>query len=189
MRNLKKAAATVLAAAAVFALAACGNSSGGGKSQNPTLAQPAEGETFNGSGYSVVVPDTWEQTELSGYEFVAYAVNGGGADFAENMNILTEDLSAYGNMSLDTYVEQAKKQFAAQSGFEITDERKVSVDGYDAVMLKETVTQSGTTYKCEQMVTVRGKKAYIITYSGDNEGGFDSMLSEAESIMASFKVN
>lgn len=185
MRKLKKAVAVVLMAASLMSLAACGSK---GKTELPTLAEAAAGETFEGSGYTVVIPDTWKKASMSGYEFVVYRLADGGGDFAENINILKEDLSAYTALSLDEYVTAAKEQLKKTSGYAITGEKKVTVNGEEAVILNESIEQDGETYLCQQMVIVKTKKAYIITYSGDSEGGYEAGLAEAESIMASFKI-
>lgn len=192
MKKLKKIMVTVLSVAAVLSLTACGSEKQKQK-ENETetikeLAAPASGTTFEGIGYSIVIPEKWEQMSMTGYEFVIYCTEEKGSEFTENMNVLREDLSAYGSMTLDDYTKAAMSQFEKTPGYTINSSEKRLVNGQPVLIIKSTVTQDGESYLCEQMAAVENKTAYVITYSGDADGGFSAAQADAEAIMASFKV-
>lgn len=198
MKKLKKTMVTVLAAAAVLSLAACGKRDADKKGEPGTetttealkelSAVAAVGTTFEGNGYTVVFPENWEKTTLSDLEFVIYCTEEHGSEFTENLNILQEDLSAYGSMTLDQYAQAAMRQYEGLSGFTVINSEKRLVNGEPVFMLTSTATQDGSAYQCEQMVIVKNKTAYIVTFSGDTEGGFAGAQADAEAIMASFRV-
>lgn len=197
MKKLKKTMVTVLVAAAVLSLAACGKEDADKKGEPATetttealkeLSAAAVGTTFEGNGYTVVIPENWEKTTLSDFEFVIYCTEEHGSDFTENLNILQEDLSAYGSMTLDQYAQAAMRQYEGLSGFTVINSEKRLVNGEPVFMLTSTATQGGSAYQCEQMVTVKNQTAYIVTFSGDTEGGFTGAQADAEAIMASFRV-
>lgn len=191
MKKFRKFMVTVLAVASVLSLAACGTEKTKENETRETLkelAAPATGTTFEGTGYSIVVPEKWEQMSMTGYEFVIYCTVENGSEFTENMNVLREDLSAYGSMSLDDYAKAAMNQFEKTPGYTITSSEKRLVNGEPVFIINSTVTQNGASYQCEQMAVVVDKTAYVITYSGDTDGGFSAVQADAEAIMASFKV-
>lgn len=196
MKRMKKAMVIALSCAIALSLGACGKkpvSENSGKTEATTealkeLAAAAAGTTFEGTGYTVVIPENWEQTTLAGYEFAIYCTQEYGSEFTENMNILYEDLSAYGSMTLDDYAQAAMRAYENKTGYTITGSEKRSVNGEPVYILNSTATQSGSTYQCEQMIVVKNSTAFIITFSGDTEGGYTGAQAEAESIMASFRV-
>lgn len=192
MRKFRKIAVVAVSAMTLLSFTACG---GKKESTAPTIAQPAQGTSIDGTGYTLTYPDTWmDGKEAASYsaaakaDLILYSQEGAGDDtFAENINVVQGDAGK--NAKIDDYIDQVKKQYQSSSAYNLVEEpQKCSVNGIDAYKLVTEVKQSGVTYKCKQVCLIANDKAYVITYSGDVNGGYDGKESEADSIMASFKL-
>lgn len=156
----------------------------------PTLAIPATGTTYQGTGYTLTAPADWAQGQASGTDIVLYDTKGAvNTTFVANLNVTIEDVSAYGtSFTADSYLLAAKTQFQkSPDTYTIISDGRYNVNGYNATSLICQVKQGTATYYCKQIYVVAKGNTYVITYASATQAGLDD--AEAASVMASFKVN
>lgn len=193
MKNIKKYGVLILTVAIMLMmLTACG---GTNDKENNEESNTEQNTTEQVS--SVVIPDGYTEYEdsTSGLKF-AYPSNwiNVGTDqipvFADSttgttVNLVTESITT--GMSLSSYVTASKS--AVQSAFTIDgtiDEEDVKVNGVDAVKLTYSTTQSGIDMTLQQVIMVKGQKAYVITFGSqasvynDVKDTFDKILSTVQ---------
>lgn len=213
MRNMKKLTAVICAVVATLSIAACGSSSEGtitsttvatptlsnetkaaevkttaAAGTSATLAAPATGTEKVGTGYSLTFPATWVESTSAGCDMVMMNSACTSTSFTTNINVVIEDVSAYGTMTSETYCEAAKSQFANTTGYTVTGTQKCSVNGVEAYTLTCDAVQSGISYKIKQLYVVSGGKAYVTTFSAGADGTYEKDVVEGDSIFATFQV-
>lgn len=130
---------------------------------------------YSGTGYTISLSDDWTEAEVASTE-LAFTHAGTSADgFAENINTITQDISAY-NMDLEKYKELSLQQYE-QIGYDLIDIKSMEVDGEDGYYVTTSVEESGITCYIAQWFTVIDDTAYIFTFAAD-EDGFDELEDE-----------
>ncbi|MBQ3584803.1 MAG: hypothetical protein IJA27_08825 [Lachnospiraceae bacterium] len=124
---------------------------------------------FYGTGYTLYISDDWTETEASGTE-VAYLYMDTASDgFAENINAMTQDLSAY-DMDLESYKELSLNQYE-QLGYDVLECEPMTVnDGTEGYYCVSSVVESGITCYIAQYFTVVDETAFIFTFAADSDG-------------------
>lgn len=213
MKRIKKLSAVFCAIVAMFSIVACGGDSENtitpttvqtptlgneekttapttapttASAQAPTLAVPATGTEVSGSGYTLTFPDTWTASSSEGCDIVMYDASSTGS-FTTNMNVVIEDVSAYGSaMTAETYCEAAKLQFAG-AGYTVVETKNVTVNGQDAYTLICEAVEGDVKYIVKQLYVVGGGNAYVTTFSAGSDT-FDKEVALGDSILATFKL-
>jgi hypothetical protein len=174
---------------------ACGESgedSVGGRAPSPaetaTTAPPSGTQRYESSefGFTLDYPQGWTVNDQPGV--AALLVNQASAQdgFAESMNVVTEDLP--GEIPLDDYTEATIRNLEEGFGeIEVIEEGPTTVGDLDAHSIEYRAVQQGQTLTFLQKWFVEGTTAFVLTYTGHEEG-FEELRSEAESIMESFRL-
>lgn len=209
MKRIKKLSAFFCAIVAMFSIVACGGDSDntitsttvatptlGNEDKTtaptteaakaPTLAVPVTGTEVSGSGYTLTFPDTWTASTSEGCDMVMLDAGSTGS-FMTNLNVVIEDVSAYGSaITAAVYCEAAKSQLTG-SGFTVKETKNVTVNGQDAYTLTCEAVEGDVKYIVKQLYVVGGGNAYVTTFSAGSET-FDKDIAVGDSILASFKL-
>ena len=106
--------------------------------------------------------------------------------FMVNVNIQVESLPT--TMTLEEYASAAKEQLAiAFSNYELVSEGTRVINEVNAYELVSTFTQGEIDLKMKQVLLVKAKKAYVITY-GALPTTYQKYLSAFESSVETFKI-
>jgi hypothetical protein len=194
-----------LAIAGTVLLGAC--SSGGpsededtpspNETRSPTQATGSPGGTTTSEGdlqqyesdehgFSLGYPDGWTLQDLQDSPAdVALAADQSEVDgFAENVNVLVQQVPE--GLTLDRYTQASKQGLESLEGFQLGSEGSTSLGGEPATWLEYEAVQQGVLLQFWQVWTVRGPKAYVVTYTGRGEG-FDTFRMDVETIVRSFE--
>jgi serine/threonine-protein kinase len=139
-------------------------------------------------GFSLGYPDGWTLQDLQDSPAdVALAADESAADgFAENVNVLVQQVPE--GLTLDQYTQTSKQGLETLQGFELGSEGSTNLGGESATWLEYEAVQQGVLLQFWQVWTVRGPKAYVVTYTGRGEG-FDRFRMDVESIVRSFEFS
>jgi hypothetical protein len=122
--------------------------------------------------FSVEYPESWEVEEDSGGAVVTFLSELTSDDdlFHENVNVVVEDLGGV-ELTLEEYVDAAVTQLPGLiPDIQINDEFGDVMGGQPSWILTYTGTQEGFGFTWVQEVALFEGAAYILTYSGLNEG-------------------
>ena len=108
-------------------------------------------------------------------------------NFKENVNLITQDLSAY-NVTLDQFVNMSTDQVIAiiKEGDIISSDR-ISKDGIEQHQLIYTGKQNDYTLRFEQRFWIVDKTAYILTFTSKLDD-YEQYKEIGNKIIASFKM-
>lgn len=140
---------------------------------------------YEGTGYTISLSDDWTKTDVAGAEMAFAHLSTATDDFAENINTITQDISAY-DMDLEKYKELSLQQYE-QIGYDLVDIKSMEVDGEDGYYVITTVEESGVTCYIAQWFTVVDDIAYVFTFAAD-EAGFDELEDEVIEIFESVEI-
>ena len=149
-----------------------------------TPEDPATGSDdavlYQGTGYTILVPKTWTETTVNNAELAFYYPTTSSDGFAENFNVMLQDLSAY-DMDLDAYKDLSISQYK-DIGYNVLSVEKGAVDGIDAYALAATTSVTvadGSTITCAicQIFAIHNKTAYVFTFAAD-EAGYNLLADE-----------
>ena len=140
---------------------------------------------FIGDGYKISYPDTWEKQELSDSGFAASPPNLEDDDYAENVMVVTQDLSETGE-DLEGLKENVLEEFDSVEGFEMVSCEEMTLGGKKAYKLIMKCSTGNVEFQSLQVFTVVGNKGYIFGFSGD-EKGFDQYKEDAEKMLDTFQ--
>lgn len=149
-----------------------------------TPENPATGSDdavlYQGTGYTILVPKTWTETTVNNAELAFYYPTTSSDGFAENFNVMLQDLSAY-DMDLDAYKDLSISQYK-DIGYNVVSVEKGAVGGVDAYALAATTNATltnGSTITCAvcQIFAIHNKTAYVFTFAAD-EAGYNLLADE-----------
>lgn len=190
MNRLKKGFVIALSAITVLSLVACGKSDSDNKEEESTTSSHKTnfmGIMYRGTGYDLTVSDNWEKVDDKTTDLMFTDINSPNEDFKQTINVVVEDCSAFDEIqTCDDYLQAALEQYKTKSNFKVLDTGKNTFNGYDATVAHLEITSNNITYKCEQAFIVKDQIAYILTFSGDENGGYDKTIKEAEGIFNQF---
>lgn len=147
-------------------------------------------ETIRTSEYSINYPSNWvaDTSKKMGTSFTLQSPLTGAIDlFAENVNLLIQDLSAY-DFDLDSYSELSLNQIKTQveDGKIELSERK-SKDGQSFHHVIYSGKYSVYKLKWEQYYWVIDKKAYVLTFTTEQRH-YERYKDVGRSILDSFRL-
>lgn len=117
-------------------------------------------------GVSIQQPKGWTSDESGKYGaelffFCTESDKEKGKPFTANINLTSEATQGY---SLKAYVDASKKYIKKSfAGYKSLPDRNVTVNGKVGVIIGGTFAQQGYNIRNEQLITISGGKAYIVT--------------------------
>ncbi len=179
-----------------LALAACG----GGSPSNGSTASPEATATASPSatsaaeryedpryGFTVDVPQGWlvAQETPSGAVVALYPLAGAADAFAENVNVVVEELPT--DLTASEYMDVAWGKLEPQlADVEVYGRGDLTVGGLPAASIdyRARFPQIPDPLHLLQVAVLDGRTVFVITYTGTDE--FDRYRPDAEAIIASF---
>lgn len=154
------------------------------KVETPKLEKSTK--EINRNGYSIVYDSTFrlEESGRNGVDFYLFAPTKPGDDFAENINLMIQNLETL-KYDLDQFVALSEKQIKT-SGKLIESVRKKSGEQEYHVIIFEG-NFNGLDLKFLQYDFVKDDKAYVLTFSA-KQNEFEKYRKEMEKVMNSFKL-
>ncbi len=141
-------------------------------------------------GLSMQYPKGWstrEEQKGAVVTFLAPIENDGGDKLRENVNVMVQDAQG---MSLAQYTDYSKKQL--QQMVQAADLERITdttLGGAPAKRIEYTGRDNqGGTRKFLQVWTVKNGKAYLSTYTAEEED-FDKYVADAQNIINSIQLN
>lgn len=163
------------------------------RAERKTEKKSENGDTFtyHGDDFSITFPNTWTDVSSAmasaiGADAVFAHYGTASNGYAENMNVIVQDLGGY-NMDLDKYTELSKAQYEAMDGYEIIGINDGTINGTEIRKVEVDAAQNGIKCYCMQVFAVENEKAYIFTFSSDYEDK-DSLMGEVELIFNSIII-
>jgi hypothetical protein len=138
-------------------------------------------------GFTIQHPKDWEkQVGAMGSAVVMLSPREGDSDkFRENVNVLVQKLPD--KMTLDQYTKMSLEQAPTLiTGFDLLDQGSTQLAGRPARRVHYRGEQGSFRLEWEQVWTVLGGQAFILTYTADR-GRYGAYLRTAEAIFASFR--
>jgi hypothetical protein len=139
-------------------------------------------------GFTIQYPKDWEkQVGALGSAVVMLSPREGDSDeFRENVNVLVQMLPD--KMTLDQYTELSLDQASKLiTGFDLLDQGSTQLAGRPARRIHYRGEQGAFRLEWEQVWTVLGGQAFIVTYTADRDR-YDTYLRTAEAMFASFRL-
>lgn len=142
---------------------------------------------YNGNGYTMYLSKDWTETDMM-YADMAFANSKtAGNGFADNINSMVQDLSIY-DMDLEGYKDLSVSQYDAIEGYTLDTIEKVKISGTDGYKFEISVEADSVTVVISQYFTVKDKKAYLYTFTAD-EDDYPALSEEFETIISMVKIN
>jgi serine/threonine-protein kinase len=135
-------------------------------------------------------PPTWKTLENYAGSIVAvYAPPDSPDDqFAENLNIVCEDISSFPELTLEHYSEKGKEILAKMlTNFSLIKSESTTISNINARTLTFTARQGIYRLKFKQTSLIANKRAYVITFSAE-EKRFAKYENTGASIINSFRI-
>ena len=128
-------------------------------------------EEYYGLGYSLKLSSAWKEMEYEAAELAFVHSSTAGDGFAENINVMTQDTSAY-DMDLESYLDLSLQQYDTL-GYDVIDYKHMTVNGVKGYYcVTSTEVQSVTCY-ISQYFTIIDDTAYIFTFAADSDGFYE----------------
>ena len=135
-------------------------------------------------------PATWSMKEAYMGTVVVFSAPPDSSDdqFAENINIVTEDLSRFPGMTIEQYVEHGKITLSKiATDFILISNQPITIANIKARVLTFTATQGIYKLQFRQTSLIVNNMAYVITFTAE-EDKFPQYESIAKSITNSFTI-
>ena len=135
-------------------------------------------------------PATWSMKEAYMGTVVVFSAPPDSSDdqFAENINIVMEDLSRFPGMTIEQYVEHGKITLSKiATDFILISNQPITIANIKARVLTFTATQGIYKLQFRQTSLIVNNMAYVITFTAE-EDKFPQYESIAKSIMNSFTI-
>ncbi len=165
-----------------FSCVQCRGSNGG--------TTPEDWTTFDKDGYSIQYPEnlTMQYPGIMGASFMLFfPLESETDDFRENINLMIEDVTGI-DISFDQYVELTLSNMKALlSEYNIIENERFEKDGLSFHRVIGTFSQGLLKVKSEMCCTIAGDKAYVLTFSTEQET-YDDYKDVGKQIMDSFKI-
>ena len=134
--------------------------------------------------FDISYPQDWSVKEISGIVAFLSPMEGPDDLFAENVNVVVEDISNY-QFTTEEYAKAADAYWiTTDASLHIQDFQKTSLCGEDAFYT--IVSGAGLRYKQYKLVVQ--SRAYILTYTAQ-EHAFEQFLPIADKIIHTFQIN
>ncbi len=132
-----------------------------GKSDHQTYT----GAAFKGNGYSIKAPEGWTaKTDVMGCDvFIANASYGPDDGFAENVNVVLENLPS--GISKETYYQKSVEMLESLSGKPVLSSEDCVLNGHEAKKLRYHLIMGKNTCDNDAYLVVHNQSAYVITLS------------------------
>jgi hypothetical protein len=141
-------------------------------------------------GITLQYPKTWQKDDREGdAPFVMFFSPQDGDDdlFRENLNLIVADLDGF-EVSLKEYLDANIEQIETGiQGYNSLEIKLVSIAGTDAYRTTYTGTMEDTFVTWTQWYLLKDGKAYVLTYSGF-ENGYNKHLKAAENMIDSLEI-
>jgi serine/threonine-protein kinase len=152
----------------------------------------ASPKQYQNADYQIQIsyPPTWKVLEAYAGAIVAvYRPQDSPDDqFAENANVVTEDLSRFQTMTIDQYTEKGKEVLSKMfTNFSLVKNEPTTISGINARTLTFTATQGIFRLKFKQTSLIVNNRAYIITFVAE-EKNFSRYEATGTNIINSFKL-
>lgn len=141
------------------------------------------------AGFSIEYPEAWTAQEVTDQPAVRVALfnrQSAADDFAENVNVLLEELPA--GVILDQYTEANVQNLQATfTNLEVLDEREDPIGDVPAHWIRYDADEQGRRLSFLQAWLVDGQRGFVLSYTGEGEE-FETYLADAEGIFRSFRL-
>jgi hypothetical protein len=156
--------------------------------ETATTGAPSGTERYENTefGFRLDYPQGWTVNDQPGV--AALLVNQASAQdgFAESVNVVTEELP--GEIPLDDYTEATVQNLEEGFGqIDVIEEGSTTIGGLPAHSIEYRAEQQGETLSFFQTWLIDETTAFVLTYTGANEG-FEELRPEADTIIESFRV-
>jgi hypothetical protein len=180
-----------------LAAAACGGETGtntAGSSPSPAASHaPRPGPsgfivyTSDSPAFSIAYPSDWTTNFSSSQAlFAVVAPVASGDSFAENVNVLRQDVPA--GTTLQQYTDSSLAQGAsAVDNFTVVAKGATTLSGLPATWVEYTAAANGQHAHFYAEWAIHGTDAWVITYSAD-PGDYERLLGGAKATISSFKL-
>jgi len=138
------------------------------------------------NGYSITYDSTFKLDESgrNGTEFFLFKPSKPGDEFAENINLMIQNLATL-QYDLNQFVRLSEKQIKANGKLVESVRKKAGDQEYHVLIFEGNF--NGLDLKIMQYDFVKNDKAYLLTFSA-KRNEFDSHQKEVETVMNSFKL-
>lgn len=157
------------------------------KSQKEEAPQLSKGiKEISKNDYSIHYDSSFrlDESGRNGVEFYLFAPTESADDFAENINLMIQDLSTV-KYDLDKFVLVSEKQIKASG--ELIESSRMKKNGQEYHRLLFKVHLNGLDLQFLQYDFVKNDKAYVLTFSA-KQSEFDSYQKEIVKVMNSFEL-
>lgn len=168
----------------------------------PTEDTPSAEGAMNGfalyknsqEGFSIQYPEKWAKQEGAYETIVTFSSPQGANDtFLENVNILTEDVTAFPGLTPEEYeqgsVEQIKQALTQIKNFKQVESKSMTLSGMPgrSVAYTSTVVANNLNVYTRQFITINNNKVYIITYTS-SQNDPNKYMDLVQKMVSSFKI-
>lgn len=138
--------------------------------------------------FSFMLPATWTfQENVFGALVMLFAPQEKWDTIKENIGVTTTELT--GNIQLSSYFELAKGiAESVISNYKIEKEEAITINGESAMKVIYQGVQGGENLQREQVVVLKWKTAYVLTYTA-TEKTFNDLLAGVDNIINTFTIN
>lgn len=167
--------------AVVFSFTACQ------KNEKTSVSKEAKGlKEINRNGYSIQYDSSFrlDESGKNGTEFYLFTATGSGDNFAENINLMIQNLGVL-KYDLNQFVALSEKQIKANG--KIIESIRKNKNGQEFHILIFEAKMNGFDLKFLQYDYVRDDKAYVLTFSAKKDE-FENYRKEIVKVMDSFKL-
>ena len=187
---------SVLALTLTLGVAGCsllpgntGSGAGGSNASSPAAtptAAPATGDTVKGTGYSYVVPKSWEEQDkalAASTDTIALDSKLTG-DFSTNVNVV---ISSSGAASADLIEPRIVKELTGGGATNAKVRERLTIAGAESAHVAARLTNSGVTYNVQQYYIPHDSSTYVVTFSFATTVPDGDSIDIAESVLATWK--
>lgn len=177
--RMKKKIFTALLISSMLLISACGSKKEAGyKLKNTT--------TFEQTGYTIDLPDTWTRTSNTNTDLTFYYASSKNNEFTENITTMVQDISAY-DYDLESYKDLSVSSYE-DMGYKVKDCKKSSVDDNDCYIITSTAEGNDSKIYCKQMFVLKDKKAYLFTFAAEKED-YNKLSKQVDAIFDTVTFN
>jgi hypothetical protein len=145
--------------------------------------------TNDQAGFTLDYPSAWtaeEVTDQPGVLIALFQRQSAGDGFAENVNVLLEELPS--GVTLDQYTAANKANLErAFTNFEVLEEEPQNIGEAPAFWIRYDAEQQGQRLSFLQAWLVDGSRAFVLSYTGRADE-FEAYRPDAEAIFSSFRL-
>ena len=145
-------------------------------------------KTISQDAFSIKCPSDWttDTSKSMGADVFMYKKEDANDAFAENINVLVQDLSGY-DLNLDSYTELSERQIKTMvTRGKIMSSERINSGSFPYHKIIYTGIQNDRKLKFLQHFYIKDKKAYVLTLTCA-ENQFDKYLAIGSTIFKSFR--